>query len=173
MQARQGFTLIELMIVVAILGIIAAVAIPAFSRYLKQSKTSEATLQLKSMGDGAAAYHQMDHYTTSGAPIGAKQFPTTDGTHPGTIPKGTKALVTLAVWETTPWKEMKFSIARPHYYQYQYDNISEQSFTARAFGDVDADNIIATFELTGGGNSNGDIVLSPPYTPQGEDNALE
>ena len=83
------------------------------------------------------------------------------------------ALVNLAVWETTPWKEMKFSIARPHYYQYQYDNINEQSFTARAFGDVDSDNIIATFELTGGGNNNGEIVLSPPYTPQGEDNGLE
>ena len=33
-------------------------------------------------------------------------------------------------------------------------------FTARAFGDVDADNIIATFELTGGGNSNGTMGFS-------------
>ncbi|MAZ48785.1 MAG: hypothetical protein CME65_09485 [Halobacteriovoraceae bacterium] len=51
MNASQaGFTLVELMIVVAIIGILSAVAVPNFKRYQAKSKTSEAKIQL------AAAY---------------------------------------------------------------------------------------------------------------------
>lgn len=50
MKKHDGFTLVELMIVVAIIGVLSAVAVPNFKKYQAKAKTSEAKVQL------AAAY---------------------------------------------------------------------------------------------------------------------
>lgn len=62
---QKGFTLIELMIVIAILGILAAIAIPTYQDYMKRAKVSEA-INMVSSGKAAVASYYQAH----------KQFPT-------------------------------------------------------------------------------------------------
>jgi len=64
---RKGFTLIELMIVVVIIGILAALAIPRFMRSTTKAKQSEAKQLLKQIYTMQRAYRQeQDTYTCDG-----------------------------------------------------------------------------------------------------------
>lgn len=65
LRGKKGFTLVELMIVVAVIGILAAVAIPNFKRYQAKSKTSEAKLHLAAIYTGQVAMNgDYDSYGT-------------------------------------------------------------------------------------------------------------
>jgi type IV pilus assembly protein PilA len=57
-RSRNGFTLIELMIVVAIIGILAAIAIPSFQRFQARARQSEVNANLKSLFTGMRTLHK-------------------------------------------------------------------------------------------------------------------
>ena len=79
-RARQAFTLIELMIVVAIIGILASIAIPQFHRFQLKSKTSEAKANIAGIKTAQIAY-----YTEQGMFASAPPSPATYG---GVMPRG-------------------------------------------------------------------------------------
>ena len=67
-KGQKGFTLIELMIVVAIIGILAAIAIPNFVAYQAKSKQSEAKVSLGAIFTSAVAYQAESNNPQSYAP---------------------------------------------------------------------------------------------------------
>lgn len=68
LRAQQtGFTLIELMIVVAVIGILAAIAIPNYSEYIKRGKAAEATSNLATLRVKMEQYFQDNRTYIGGA----------------------------------------------------------------------------------------------------------
>jgi type IV pilus assembly protein PilA len=174
LRRNEGFTLIELMIVVAIIGVLAAVAIPAFTNYVKRAKTSEVGANLKAMFTGAAAYYQSERWRQgvqlpgSGA-VAATTYCTVPAA--STTQPPTAAKVTLD-WqqEAQSFSDIGFAPADPLYYQYFIlgstgdcggapGNINVYTFQAR--GNLDGDSNLSTFEIAVGSNNNNDLFRSP------------
>lgn len=154
-KMMKGFTLIELMIVVAILAILSVVAVPAFINYMRKAKTSEAIDAMDKIVKGAAEYimePRSDKTTWEKLPC---QFPVTQ-----TItPVGASCCALDAdgddrcdedpdVWSTQTWAALKFKMDGQHYYQYTFTAAgagTEADFEVMANGDLDCDTITSTF----------------------------
>jgi len=149
----KGFTLIELMIVVAIIAILAAIAIPNYLRYAMKSKTAEATTNLGAIRTGETAYYaENDKYKTCDA-----------------TPTGGGLSVTPVEWLGDPgvaeFADIGFEPDGWVRYLYQADAVpttTPDSFTATATGDLDEKLPRAVYKIDSADPSYPKAILDPP-----------
>jgi len=152
---QRGFTLIELMIVVAIIGILAAVAIPAFMDYMKKSKKTEASLQLNKIAKNSkVSYNTYASYVQG-----------TATTLPATMSTSCRGTATTAWAADSVWAALDFQIDEDNLFQYDYVSGAPTTAAAHAVGDLDCDTTKITYSLqltAPAGNAKAVITEPPP-----------
>jgi type IV pilus assembly protein PilA len=124
MKDQKGFTLIELMIVVAIIGILAAVAIPNFLKYQAKSKQSEARVLLSGIYTSQVAYFAEQNVYGDWAYAGGAITADDIGFAPAAAPKYYLTISTAGAGTT--------------------------AFTTTATGDIDGDAAVDTWTVSNG-----------------------
>jgi len=150
----------DVMTVMSVAGILAAVGIPAFMDYTKRSKTSEAALQL----DKLAKNLRVHHIVHAELPRGAT--PLTPATPCCEQPSG-RCRVDASSWQDPIWKALDFQIDEPSLFQYRYQSDGTTA-VVEAIGDLDCDTTPITYRLDVS-VSNRDVSATITEPPPGAD----
>jgi type IV pilus assembly protein PilA len=161
-RMKKGFTLIELMIVVVIIGILAAIAVPAYNGYIKSARTAEASIQMGTAKVGLITNYEESQVAANGAYQTQQYISGAAASHGGTPPAQTK---TVGDFTNTGWVQIRFSPADALSFEYDVNETVDTSSadptvgaTLNANGDLQSGAALTTRRMEFTVNASGQAV---------------